>query len=228
MSAYMKKDKDATCDRNLKILVAEDHEMMRRGIRAIIDGMPGFEICAEVTTGTEAVEAALEFRPHIAILDVTMYDMNGIQAGRRIQENSPETEILIFTGHDSDGLVCHAVEAGAKSVIFKTDGKEKLESAIHALSKHDFYFTPRVLEILKASGAPVLKNAGEKTPELTNRERETVTMLASGYSNQETAEATGVSIKTVETHRAAIMRKLKLRSFADLVRYAVRHHFVPD
>jgi len=200
---------------------------MRRGIRTVVDVMDGWEICAEVTTGIEAVRTAGELRPHIAILDIAIPDMNGIEATRRIKDVSPETEILILTGHETEELVVQAIEAGAKSFISKTDGRGPLEAAIHALSKNELYLLPRVQDILQARMKSALRLPGGKPVSLTNRERETVRLLASGLTNQETADAMGVSIKTIETHRASVMRKLELRSFSELVRYAVRNHFVP-
>lgn len=223
----VKTNRETHSDRKRSILVAEDHEVMRRGIRTVVEAMDGWEICREVTTGVDAVRVAEELRPHIAILDVVMSDMNGIEAARRIKSVAPETEILILTGHETDELVCQAIEAGAKSFISKTDGREPLEAAIRALSQNELYLTPRIREILHARGKSALRDGGEGAAALTNRERETVRLLASGLTNQETADAMGVSIKTVETHRAAAMRKLELESFAELVRYAVRNHFVP-
>lgn len=210
--------------------MADDHQVMRRGLRAVIETMEGWEVCAEVQTGREAVAAAERIHPEIAVLDMTMPELNGLEATRQIRKVSPETEVLIFTGHETEELVHQVFEAGARSYILKTDGKEQLEAALRSLAEHKPYFTTQVGEILFSKLLHKKKGSGsEESPavgRLTDREREIVQLLAEGKSNKEVADILGISVKTTETHRAAIMKKLQLKAFSELVRYAIRNHII--
>jgi two-component system, NarL family, response regulator NreC len=221
---------EATHTQKTLVLLADDHQLMRRGVRAIIETMDGWEVCAEVTSGREAVQAAERLRPQIAVLDMTMPDLNGLEAARQIKKVAPETEVLIFTGHETEELVHQVFEAGARSYILKTDGKEQLEAALRSLAEHKPYFTTRVGEILFSKLLGKKKSAENEDSSvpgrLTDRERETVQLLAEGKSNKDVANILGISVKTVETHRATIMKKLKLKAFSELVRYAIRNHIV--
>lgn len=214
-----------------RVLLADDHQVMRRGLRAVIETMEGWEVCAEVQTGREAVLEAERIHPEIAVLDMTMPELNGLEATRQIRKVSPETEVLIFTGHETEELVHQVFEAGARSYILKTDGKDQLEAALRALAEHKPYFTTQVGEILfskllnKKKG-PATEEATATTGRLTDREREIVQLLAEGKSNKEVADMLGISVKTTETHRAAIMKKLQLKAFSELVRYAIRNHII--
>lgn len=212
-----------------RVLLADDHQLMRRGLRAVIDGMDGWEVCGEAATGREAVQLAERLRPEIVIMDVLMPELNGIEATRQIKKSAPETEILMFTGQETEELVHQVFDAGARSYILKTDGLAPLDAALRALAAHKPYFTSQIGEILFAKFLHGKKGASEEpgTGRLTDREREIVQLLAEGKSNKEVAELLGISVKTAETHRAAIMKKLQLKAFSDLVRYAVRNHIVP-
>lgn len=211
----------------IKVLIADDHHVMRHGLRLVVERMEGWSVCAEASNGKEAVEMTQTLKPEIVVMDVTMPDLNGIEATRQIKKNSPETEVLMFTGHEAADLVQQVFDAGARSYILKTDGREQLEAALRSLAEHKPYFTTQVGEILFAKFMH-----GKKGPEpapggrLTNREREIVQLLAEGKSNKEVADFLGISVKTAETHRAAIMKKLQLKAFSELVRYAIRHHIV--
>jgi two-component system response regulator NreC len=211
-----------------KVLLADDHEMMRRGLRAAVENMPGWEVCGEAKTGREAISMAEKFQPAIVVMDMSMPDLNGLEATRQIKKASPMTEVLAFTGREEETLVHQMFEAGARSYILKTDGKEHFEAALLALAAHKSYFTSEVGEVLFAKflhGKGEV--AGDAAPgRLTDREREIVQLLTEGKSNKEVAEILHISQKTAETHRAAVMKKLKLASFADLVRYAIRNHIV--
>jgi len=204
---------------------------MRRGLRAVIETMEGWEVCAEVQTGREAVSEVGRIRPEIAVLDMTMPELNGLEATRQIRKVSPETEVLIFTGHETEELIHQVFEAGARSYILKTDGKDQLEAALRALAEHKPYFTTQVGEILfskllhKKKG-PATEGDSPAVGRLTDREREIVQLLAEGKSNKEVADVLGISVKTTETHRAAIMKKLQLKAFSELVRYAIRNHII--
>jgi len=208
--------------------LADDHLVVRQGLRVVIEQMPGWEVCAEASTGREAVEASAKFQPHIVVMDVTMPELNGIEATRQIKKQRPATEVLMFTGHETEDLVHQVFEAGARSYILKTDGREHLEAALRALAAHKPYFTTQIGEIL--FGRFLQQKAGVaeagSLSRLTEREREIVQLLAEGKSNKEVADLLGISVKTAETHRAAIMKKLKLKTFSELVRYAVRNHII--
>jgi DNA-binding NarL/FixJ family response regulator len=202
---------------------------MRRGVRAVVEMLPGWEVCGEASTGREAVEIVDRLRPEIVVMDVTMPELNGLEATRQIKKIAPTTEILMFTGLETEELIRQVFEAGARSYILKTDGREPLEAALRALAAHKPYFTTQVGEVLFAKflhGKP--RSEDEETTEgrLTDREREIVQLLAEGASNKEVADSLSISVKTVETHRAAIMKKLKFKSFSDLVRYAIRNHII--
>ena len=209
----------------VRILLADDHDVVRRGLRGLLEAQPGWEVCGEARTGREAVALASQLRPDVMVLDLAMPDLNGLEATRRIRQEWPETEVLIFTMHHTDQLVRDVLAAGARGYILKSDGAEQLIAAVLALVHHRPFFTARVSEALLDSylrGADGEAAAGV----LTAREREVVQLLAEGRGNKEVAEALGISIKTAETHRAAIMRKLGLGSLAELVRYAIRNQII--
>jgi len=212
----------------IRVLLADDHQVVRTGLRVAIEGMPGWVVCGEAVDGRAAVQMAGELRPDIVVMDVGMPELNGIDATRQIRKIRPETEVLMFTAQEAEDLVRQVFEAGARSYILKTDGKEQFEAALRALAKHKPYFTTGVGEVLFAKFLRGKKTAAEEEGEgrLSNREREIVQLLAEGRSNKEVAGVLGISVKTVETHRAAVMRKLKFNAFSDLVRYAIRNHLV--
>lgn len=210
------------------MLLADDHVVMRRGLRSVIEAMPGWSVCGEAQTGREAVDAAGRLRPDIVVMDVTMPDLNGLEATRQIKSEWPEVEVVMFTGIETEELILPVFEAGARSYILKTAGKEELEAALHALAAHKSYFTTEVGEVLFARFVHGKKAAAEggEAGRLTDREREIIQLVGEGRTNKEVASVLGISVKTVETHRAAIMKKLNLRSVSDLVRYAIRNHIV--
>jgi DNA-binding NarL/FixJ family response regulator len=210
------------------VLIVDDHQVMRRGVRAVVELLEGWEVCGEASTGREAVEMVEKLQPQIVVMDVTMPELNGLDATRQIKKIAPATEILMFTGLETEELIRQVFEAGARSYILKTDGREQLEAALMALAAHKPYFTTQVGEILFDKFLHGKPKAEEQSVDgrLTDREREIVQLLAEGASNKEVADALGISVKTVETHRAAIMKKLKFKSFSDLVRYAIRNHII--
>jgi DNA-binding NarL/FixJ family response regulator len=214
---------------SLRILIADDHDLMRRGLRAILESHPGWTICAEGHTGREAVEKAKELRPEIAVLDITMPELNGIEAARKIRKVSPNTEILMLSVHYSDQLVRDVVQAGVRGYIVKSDSDRDLVVAVEALAKHRPFFTPLATEAM-LTGLNTASSALEK-PEptedrLTSREREILQLLSEGKSSKEVASVLNLSVKTAETHRSNIMRKLKIHNVTDLVRYAVRNRII--
>jgi two-component system response regulator NreC len=212
----------------LSILVADDHEVVRQGFRLMIEKRPGWTVCGEAATGREAVKLAEKLRPDIVVLDMSMPELNGLEAARQIKRRLPETEVMLFTGDRNEGLVRAAFEAGARSFLAKTDAAGHFVAALEALSIHKPYFTPEVAEIVfQRFTAGADKTSDPSTAlELSEREREIVQLLVEGHSNKEIAGKLGVSGKTVEGHRAAIMRKLKLTAFSELVRWAIRHRVI--
>lgn len=215
----------------VKILVADDHEIVRRGLRALVEAQPEWELVAEAVTGREAVDKARQTAPDIAILDVGMPDLNGLEATRQILKAAPQTEILILTMHESEQIVREVLDAGARGYVLKSDAGRDLVSAVEALCQHRTFFSSKVSEMLLNS---YLRHPDRSEPaaldsprsRLTAREREIVQLLAEGKSNKEVASALNISIKTAETHRTNIMNKLDLRSITELVRYAVRNNIV--
>jgi DNA-binding NarL/FixJ family response regulator len=209
----------------VRILVADDHEVVRRGVRKLLQCRPGWEVCGEAADGLEAVAGAERLRPDVVILDVTMPGLAGMAAARAIRSRLPQTEVLVFTMHETDELLADALSSGAKGYVLKTDPTRLLLAAVEALSRHAPFVTPTFSDALvHAHGRRVGTRAGSLL--LTSREREVVRLLARGQPNRLVASALGISVKTVESHRANVMRKLELRSIVDLVRYAVRNQLV--
>ena len=213
--------------KKLRILLADDHEVIRHGVRLLIEKEPGWEVCGEAGDGRTAVALAAQLTPDVVVLDMGMPELNGLDAARQIKRALPKTEVLIFTGEESEQLIHEVFAAGARSYILKSDLSQHLTAAIRALGEHRHYFTTRISEVVFARYLDGASGAGQNQTEgLTPREREIVQLLAEGRSNKEVAARLGISIKTVETHRAATMRKLRLDSFADLVRYAIRNKII--
>jgi DNA-binding NarL/FixJ family response regulator len=212
----------------LRILVADDHEVMLEGTRAVIEKQRGWEVCGTASTGREAIAKAVELNPDIVVMDMTMPELNGLDAAVQIRRLLPKTEILIFTGHSTEQLIHDVFSAGVKSFIHKSEANTRLVDAIEALSRHKPFFTDNVSEVLfsKIVDRPQGSRAGEPGGRLSPREREIVQLLAEGKSNKEIAQSLAISVRTVETHRASILRKLKLDSLAELVRYAIRNNLI--
>jgi len=213
----------------LRILVADDHAVVRAGLRAMLESRPGWQVCAEAENGRDAVEKAGELKPDVAVLDISMPVLNGIEATRQIRRHSPETEVLILTMHDSDQMVQQVLEAGARGYVLKDDADRVLLEAVQAVQRHHEFFSTRVAQSLPPASrpglhpdAPVVRTRGK----LTQREREIVQLLAEGKSNKEVAGVLNISVRTAETHRANIMLKLNLHSIVELVHYAMRNGIV--
>lgn len=205
----------------LRILVADDHAVVRAGLRTLLEARAGWEVCAEAGDGRDAVDKAREQKPDIAILDIGMPNLNGVEATRQIRKFSPQTEVLILTMHESDDLVQQVVEAGARGYILKDDADRVLAAAVEALRQHKPYFSTRV-----STPAGTAESARPTRSRLTPREREILQLLAEGKSNKEVAHLLGISVNTAEAHRANIMTKLDLHSISELVLYAVRNKIV--
>jgi DNA-binding NarL/FixJ family response regulator len=213
---------------NFRILVADDHEVVRRGVRALLESQPGWQVVGEAVNGREALERAKLLKPDLVILDISMPDLNGIEATRAILKLVPEAEILVLTMHESEELVRRVLEAGARGYVVKTDVGRRLIEAADAMRRHEAFFTPSAA-ITVLDG--YLKRSVRSGPkpllhELTPREREVLQLLAEGKANKEVASLLGISIYTVETHRSNIMHKLNLHSVSELTRYAIRNHLL--
>jgi DNA-binding NarL/FixJ family response regulator len=210
----------------LRIIIVDDHAVVRRGVRALLESQPGWEVAAEAVTGREAVDLAKRLSPDIVVMDLSLPELNGLDAARQILKDSPRTEVLVLTMHHSEELVRNVLQAGARGYVLKSDADESLIAAVESLLDHKPFLTSTVTEFVLDDyvhrAEEDVVNAGTVTP----REREIIQLLAEGKSNKETASALSVSVKTVEAHRANIMRKLRLRSVSDLVRYAIRNKIV--
>jgi DNA-binding NarL/FixJ family response regulator len=214
----------------LRILIADDHEVARHGIRALLESHPGWEVCGEAKDGRETVELAESLKPDLILLDIGMPNLNGLEATRQILATSPEAVILILTMHDTDHVVREVLRAGARGFLLKSDAGRDLVAAVEALQRQRTFFTNRVSQMVldgyldRDSGDGEAKGASDDI--LTTREREVIQLLAEGKTSKEVAVALNLSVKTAETHRTNLMRKLDLHSIADLTRYAVRNGIV--
>jgi DNA-binding NarL/FixJ family response regulator len=209
------------------IIIADDHEIVRQGLRNVLRSRTTWEIVGEAVTGRQAVEMVERLRPHVVVMDVSMPELNGLEATRQIVKIAPRTEILVLTMHDTESLVRDVLDAGARGYLLKSDASEHLVPAIEALLDRRPYLSSRVNEVLLAAYLGRTQPKGEaRGGTLTAREREIVQLLAEGKSNKGVASTLGISIKTAQTHRANVMRKLDLHSVSDLVLYAVRNNIV--
>jgi DNA-binding NarL/FixJ family response regulator len=212
-----------------RVLLVDDHQVVRRGVAGLIeDNRSDCEVCGQVSTGREAVAAATNLRPDLIIMDISMPDMDGLEATRTILKENPATEILILSMHESERIVRDVLRAGARGYILKRDAGKDLIAAIEALSQHKLFFTSGVCEVVLSGylGRDVQTETDQPTGRLTPREREIVKLVAESKSNKEVAYILQIGVKTVESHRARIMEKLGLHSATELVRYAVRNELV--
>ena len=207
-----------------RILIADDHEVVRSGLRAILEAHEGWEVVAEAENGKDAVAKALAIKPDVAIIDYSLPVINGIEATRQIRARLPDAQIMIFTMHDSDVLVGELLEAGARAYLLKSDAKQYLIAAVESLINKKPFFTGRVSEQLLKSYLTALPLRGEGM--LTPRERLVVQLISEGHSNKEIGTILNLSVKTIESHRATAMRKLNVTSTAAIVRYAIRNKLV--
>lgn len=216
-----------TAVKTLRILIADDHEVVRGGVRVLLEAQPGWEVCAEAANGRDAVAAAQRERPDIAVLDIGMPELNGLDAARQIRHALPQCEILIFTLHESEQVVREVLNVGARGYILKSDAGRDLVAAVDSLRRHKPFFAASVADIvLQGSPQGGSAPAGQLPTRLTPRQREIVQLLAEGKSNKEVASRLGISVKTAETHRNNIMRALDFHSMSELVRYAIREKLI--
>jgi DNA-binding NarL/FixJ family response regulator len=214
---------------NLLLLVVDDHDLARRGVCALLDEQPGWEVVAEARNGREAVEKAKLAKPDVTILDLSMPELNGLEAAREILKSVP-TKILILTMYHSEALIRQALEAGALGYVLKSDAGRDLVSAVDALSRNKTFFTPKVEDIVLCGylGRQENEDGSDRNNGLrvTARQKQILQLLADGKSSRELGVILGISVQTAETHRANIMRRLDCHSVAELVRYAVRNHII--
>jgi DNA-binding NarL/FixJ family response regulator len=209
----------------LRILVADDHVVVRRGLCALVASHAGWEICGEARDGREAVTKSAELQPDVVVIDIGMPNLNGLAATRQIIAHNPDQKVIILTISDADPVVREALQAGARGFVLKSDAARDLISAIEALERDRTFFTPRVSEMVLQGFLGSQKDP-RQLPTLTSREREVIQLLAEGKSTKQVASILDLSVKTAETHRSNIMRKLELRSVGELVIYAVRNNIV--
>jgi DNA-binding NarL/FixJ family response regulator len=210
----------------LRILVADDHHVVRTGLRSLLETEEGWEVCAEAANGREAVQKAEQLTPDVAVLDIGMPLLNGVGATRQIRKVSPKTEVLILTMHDSEVLIREVLEAGARGYILKDDADGHLLAAVQALSRHEPYMSERISGLFAKTVKSIETDLPLDRRRLTPREYEILQLLAEGKSNKDIANFLDISVKTAETHRANIMLKLDFHSITELVRYAVRNKIV--
>ena len=214
-----------------RILLADDHEVVRAGLRALLEEQQGWEVVAEAVDGREAVDKATKLKPDAVVIDIAMPSLNGLEAVRQIVKAVPHCRVLVLTMYDSDPLIQQVLQAGARGYLLKSDAGRDLVSAIDALRRNKTFFTPKVSQMVLEGYLD--KSPKEKEPEceaeslrLTSRQREIVQLLAEGKSSKEVAAVLGLSVKTAETHRANIMRRLDCHSVTALVRYAIRNRII--
>jgi len=216
---------------NLRLLVADDHDVVRKGVRTLLEEQPGWEVAAEAADGREAVEKAKLVQPDVTILDLSMPELNGLEAAKEILK-TVQTKVLILTMYDSDPLIRQTLEAGARGYLLKSDAGRDLVSAVDALRRNKTFFTPKVAQMVLEGylGRPSKENDEDGTRKnglrLTARQKQILQLLAEGKSSKEVAVALNISVKTAETHRANIMRRLDCHSVTELVRYAIRNHII--
>jgi DNA-binding NarL/FixJ family response regulator len=217
--------------KRLRILLADDHDLVREGLGVLVEHESAWKVCGEAKTGAEAVQKAQSLRPDIAVVDFKLPDIDGLETTRQIKHLMPECEVLIFTGSgESDELIREAFACGAKAFILKTEAGKFLLDAIKSLAEHKPFFTDKSSAVIFARFAPQPKKSARDEAEtglrLSSGEQEMVRLLADGHRNESVAKTQGISVRAVENQRAAIMKKLQVKTFADLVRYAVRNGII--
>jgi DNA-binding NarL/FixJ family response regulator len=208
----------------LSIAVVDDHELVRKGIRAVLEAREGWRVCVEAADGRAGVSAIREERPRVAVLDLGLPGLGGVEVTRQIRRESPETEVVICTLREEESLAREALCAGARAFILKSDGADRLTEAVAAAASGVGFYSPRYTPA--HLGCPCGPGAGRVEGPLTAREREIAQLLAEGKTNWCVSVILGISVKTVETHRAKIMQKLRLESTVELVHYAIRNGLV--
>ena len=213
---------------SLRIVIVDDHAVVRRGVAALLESQRGWKVVGEAVTGREAVELVRRLRPDVVVMDLSLPELNGLEATRQIVKEFPQTEVLVLTMHHSEQLARDVLQAGARGYVLKSDADQNLIAAVDTLRQHKPFLTSKVTEFVLDGYMRASEEADDRTASsaVTPREREIIQLIAEGHSNKEAASTLGVSVKTIEAHRANIMKKLRLRSITDLVRYAIRNRLV--
>jgi DNA-binding NarL/FixJ family response regulator len=206
-----------------RIFLAEDHDIVRRGLCALLEEQPGWTVCGEASNGMEAVDAIIAQAPNVAIVDYALPMLNGLEVIRKVHRAAADIQTLMFTQHDNEVLIKEALQAGARGFLTKSDSDDQIVSAVSALSRRRPYFSMRLSEAMLKDF--LRQGEGPENP-LSPREREVVQLIAEGNSNKRVASLLDISIKTVESHRSASMRKLNIKTTANLIRYAVRNRLI--
>jgi len=213
----------------IRVLLADDHALMRRGIRDLLQADPDIDVVGEAADGREATQLTLRLKPDVLIMDLTMPELNGLDAIRHIKKDCPNVELLVFSMHDSEDLIREVFSSGARGYVLKSDAALYLIEAVKSLAVGKPFFTPRIseaiLHTLVTAGDPAKPEASAAGP-LSSREREILQLLAENKSNKEIATRLGISVRTVETHRRSVMQKLNANSIVELVHYAIRNGIV--
>jgi len=216
--------------KQIRILIADDHEMVRNGLRTVLSAHDsGWTICGEAADGRVAIELVATLRPHVAILDITMPELNGLEATRRIRAQFPETKVVVLTMHDSEQVMHEAIAAGAHGFVLKSDAGKTLVAAVERVVAGQTFFTAAAEALLLRAYRgqdPGARHEPAHPATLTSREREVLQLIAEGRSTKQVAYELGVSFKTADTHRTNLMRKLNLHSVSEIVRYAIRNKLV--
>jgi DNA-binding NarL/FixJ family response regulator len=214
--------------RNLRIVVADDHPLMRRGICDLLESEPGWKVVAEASNGREAVEAMTGSKPDILVIDLAMPELNGLTATREILRALPKTEVVLLTMHNTEQVIREVLESGARGFVLKSDAGQNLVAAVKAVAAGKPFFTPNVADVVLKGYLRRNSKSGSRDnlPALTTRELQVMQLLAEGKANKAVANAMQISVKTVEAHRSNINRKLSIKTTSDLVRYAVRNGIV--
>lgn len=214
---------------NFRILIADDHDVVRSGLRSLLETRPQWVVCGEAANGRQAVEMCLVLKPDVVIMDITMPNLTGLEATRQIMKALPKTQIVILTMHESPELVREVLDAGARGFVLKTDKGREVMHAVQAMQDQRTFFTSKVTDVVlhgaseaeRKSSSPADRGQG-----LTPREKQVVHLLAEGKSNKEVASELDITVKTAEAHRMNIMRKLNAHSVVALVRYAMRNNML--
>jgi DNA-binding NarL/FixJ family response regulator len=215
-------------EKTIRILVVDDHELVRRGLSALIETHPGWEVCGEAADGRSAVKLAKMLSPHVVVMDISMPLLNGFEAARQMTQKACDTQIIILSVHESEQLTQEVLAVGARGYVLKSDAGRDLLAAVEAVLRGETFYNTRLAARLYAreSRKPARRSSTKPSGPLTSREREILQLLAEGKSNKEVGHSLKISVKTAETHRARIMRKLAIDSVADLVRYAIRNGII--